>query len=132
MRRGLGALAAAAVVVALLVPPAGASTATGCKGRWTDAGVCSFTYDGGGFTISATAKGGDPVTTVTVQLEAQGPVEGTKILLMSCGVTVSDGPATCGGSSAAGAVPYQPRPGDELICTVLGHGYGKFRCSAGT
>lgn len=131
--RKLTAAVAAAALVALLVAPAGAAgTESGCKGRWTDAGVCSFTYKGGGFSVQASGAGGDPATVVSVRLEAAGPAPGTHVLVLSCGVAASPSgaPAACGGTSTGGD-PYEPEVGAELTCSVIGSGTGKYRCTSG-
>jgi hypothetical protein len=135
MKKIAGALAAAALAVGLLVAPAGAAgTKSGCRGKWTDGGVCSFTYKGGDITIQAEGSGGDPATVVSIQLEAPGPNGVGKVVLMSCGVAAggNGAPAACGSTSTGGTtVPYEPKPGDELTCTVNGNGTGKFRCISG-
>lgn len=134
MMRKLGGAIAAATLVALLVAPAGAAgTKSGCRDDWTDAGVCSFEYKGGGFAIRATGAGGDPATVVSIRLEADGPVDGTNVLLLSCGVSASNNgaPAACG-SASTGDEPYQPQVGDQLTCTVIGNGTGKYRCTSGS
>ena len=122
-----------AALVALLVAPAtAAGTKSGCKGKWTDAGVCSFEYRGGGFAIGANGAGGDAATIVSIRLEAAGPAPGTKVLLLTCGVSAggNGAPAACAGASS-GDHPYQPEIGDELICTVVGNGTGRYGCSSG-
>ncbi len=133
MKKIAGALAAAAFVVSLVAPAGAAGTKAGCKGKWTDGGVCSFEYRGGGFLVQAEGSGGDPATIVSVQLEAVGPNGVGRVLLLSCGVAAgsSGAPAACGGSSASGTLPYEPQPGDQLTCTVTGNGTGKYRCASG-
>lgn len=133
MRKLIAAIAAATLMALAVAPATAAGTKSGCKGKWTDAGVCSFTYKGGGFQVQASAVGGDPATVVSVRLEAAGPAPGTHVLLLSCGVAASPAgaPAACGGASTGGDVPYQPEVGTELTCTVLGNGTGKYRCSSG-
>lgn len=133
MRKIVGALAAAAFAVSLVAPAGAAGTKSGCKGKWTDGGVCSFVYEGGGFAVQASGSGGDPATVVSIQLEAAGPNGVGKVLLLSCGVAASSNgaPAACGGSSAGGTLPYEPQPGDQLTCTVTGNGTGKYRCASG-
>lgn len=132
MRKVIGAIAAAAVMTLLVAPATAAGTKSGCKGKWTDAGVCSFEYKGGGFSVSASGIGGDPATVVSIRLEAAGPAPGTHVLLLSCGVAASPqgAPAACGGASSGG-VPYEPEIGTELTCTVTGNGTGKYRCTSG-
>ena len=132
MRKLVGVLAAAALVALLVAPATAAGTKSGCKGKWTDAGICTFEYKGGGFTIGASGSGGDPATVVSVRLEAAGPAPGTHVLIMSCGVSASNNgaPAACAGASS-GDEPYQPEIGDEMTCTVMGNGTGKYRCSSG-
>lgn len=133
MRKMMGAIAAAALVALLVAPATAAGTKSGCKGKWTDAAVCSFTYKGGGFSVQANGTGGDPATIVSIRLEAAGPAPGTKVLLLSCGVSASpDGaPAACGGVST-GSDAYTPQIGDELTCSVQGMGSGKYRCTSGS
>ena len=133
MRKIIGALAVAAFAVALVAPAGAAGTKSGCKGKWTDGGVCSFTYEGGGFSIAAQGTGGDPATVVSVSLEAVGPNGVGKVLIMSCGVAANNNgaPAACESSSASSSTPYEPQPGDELTCTVNGNGTGKYRCRTG-
>lgn len=132
MRKVVGAIAAAALVALLVAPATAAGTKSGCKGKWTDAGTCTFTYKGGEFAVQAYAAGGDPATVVSIRLEAPGPAPGTHVLLLSCGVAASPAgaPAGCGGATA-GDAPYTPQIGDELTCTVQGMGTGKYRCSSG-
>jgi hypothetical protein len=133
MRKMIGAVAAAALMAFVVAPATAAGTKSGCKGKWTDAGVCSFTYEGGGFSVQANGTGGDPATIVSVRLEAAGPAPGTHVLLLSCGVSASPAgaPAACGGASSGGDLPYQPEVGAELTCSVIGNGTGKYRCSSG-
>jgi hypothetical protein len=133
MRKVVGAIAAAALVALLVAPAGAAGTKSGCKGRWTDAGVCTFTYKGGGFSVQASGIGGEPATVVSIRLEAAGPAPGTHVLLLSCGVAASPAgaPAACGGASTGGALPYEPEVGDDLTCTVVGSGTGKYRCTSG-
>lgn len=54
---------------------------------------------------------------------------------MSCGVSAgnSGAPAACasGSSGGSGTIPYEPKIGDELTCSVIGNGTGKYRCSSG-
>lgn len=132
MRKLVGVLAAAALVTLLAAPATGAGTKSGCKGKWTDGGVCSFEYKGGALSIAANGVGGDPATVVSIRLEADGPVPGTNVLIMSCGVSAggSGAPAGCA-SSSSGDEPYKPEIGDNLTCTVVGNGTGKYRCSSG-
>lgn len=132
MRKVLGVTAAAALVALLVAPATAAGTKSGCKGKWTDAGVCSFVYKGGGFQVQATGAGGDPATVVSIRLEAAGPAAGAKVLLLSCGVAASPAgaPAACGGASN-GDEPYTPQIGAELTCSVVGAGSGKYRCTSG-
>ena len=132
MRKVMGAIAAAALVTLLVAPATAAGTKSGCKGKWTDAGVCTFTYKGGGFQVQASGIDGDPATVVSVRLEAAGPAPGTHVLILSCGVAAgpAGAPAACGGASN-GDEPYQPEIGDELTCSVLGSGTGKYRCTSG-
>lgn len=133
MRKVIGAVAAATLMALAVAPATAAGTKSGCKGKWTDAGVCSFEYKGGGFSIAAQGAGGDPATVVSVRLEAAGPAPGTHVLLLSCGVSASNNgaPAACAGASSDGDLPYQPEIGDELTCSVVGSGTGKYRCSSG-
>ena len=134
MRKLVGAVAAAALATALVVAPAGAAgTKSGCKGKWTDAGVCSFTYQGGGFSIQASGSGGDPATVVSIRLEATGPNGAGNVLVLSCGVAANPNgaPAACGGTSTKSDTPYEPKPGDQLTCSVVGNGSGKYRCNSG-
>lgn len=133
MRKMVGAMAAAALVALLVAPATAAGTKSGCKGKWTDAGVCSFTYKGGGFQIQASGMGGDPATVVSIRLEAAGPAPGANVLLLSCGVSASTqgAPAACGGASTGNEV-YTPQIGDELTCSVVGNGTGKYRCTSGS
>lgn len=135
MRKTLGAIAATALVAVLVAPAGAAGTKSGCKGKWTDGGVCSFEYKGGGFSIAATGVGGDPATVVSVRLEAAGPVEGTNVVIMSCGVSTgpSGAPAACASASSGGSgtIPYEPELGAKMTCTVIGNGTGKYRCSSG-
>ncbi|MDQ4124658.1 MAG: hypothetical protein M3134_03520, partial [Actinomycetota bacterium] len=86
MRKVVGAIAAAALVALLVAPATAAGTKSGCKGKWTDAGTCTFTYKGGEFAVQASATGGTPATVVSIRLEAAGPVPGSKVLVLSCGV----------------------------------------------
>lgn len=132
MRKLVAAISAAAVVTLLVAPATAAGTKSGCKGKWTDAGVCSFTYKGGSLHVQASAAGGDPATIVSIRLEAAGPAPGTNVLVLSCGVAAGPqgAPAACGGAST-GDEAYQPKPGDELTCTVTGNGTGKYRCASG-
>lgn len=132
MRKLIGAIAAATLMALAVAPATAAGTKSGCKGKWTDAGVCSFTYKGGGFQVQASGIGGDPATVVSIRLEAQGPVDGAKVLLISCGIAASPAgaPAACGTASTGDEV-YTPEVGDELVCTVEGIGTGKYRCSSG-
>jgi hypothetical protein len=133
MRKLVGMLAAAALVALLVAPATAAGTKSGCKGKWTDAGVCSFTYEGGGFTIQANGAGGDPATVVSIRLEGPGPAPGTKVLILSCGIAAGNtGAPTACGASSTGDEPYQPKVGDELTCTVTGNGTGKYRCMSGS
>ena len=134
MRKLIGAIAAAALVALLVAPATAAGTKSGCKGKWTDGGVCTFTYKGGDFTVQASGAGGDPATVVSIRLEAAGPAPGTHVLLLSCGVSASNNgaPAACGGASSSGDLPYQPKIGDELTCSVVGNGTGKYRCTSGS
>lgn len=132
MRKLVGTIAVAGLVALSVAPATAAGTRSGCKGKWTDAGVCSFTYKGGGFMVQASAAGGDPATVVSIRLEAAGPAPGTKVVVLSCGVAASSqgAPAACGGASN-GDEPYTPKIGDELTCSVTGVGTGKFRCASG-
>lgn len=132
MRKAVGAIAAAALVALLVAPATAAGTKSGCKGKWTDAATCTFTYKGGEFAVHASAVGGGPATIVSIRLEATGPAPGTKVLVLSCGVaaSTSGAPAACGGATA-GDAPYTPQIGDELTCTVQGLGTGKYRCTSG-
>lgn len=132
MRKLIGAIAAAALVALLVAPATAAGTKSGCKGKWTDAGICTFTYEGGAFAVQANAIGGDPATMVSVRLEAAGPAPGTHVLLLSCGVAASPaGAPAAWGSASTGDEAYTPQVGDELTCTVMGSGTGKYRCSSG-
>ena len=132
MRKLIGVIAAVGCVALLVAPATAAGTKSGCKGKWTDAGVCSFTYNGGAFAVQANATGGDPATVVSIRLEAAGPAPGSHVLVLSCGVAAAPAgaPAACGGAST-GDEPYTPQVGDELTCTVVGSGTGKYRCSSG-
>lgn len=127
MRKPARMLAAVGMVAALTLP-AQASTAVDaqgrCGGKWDAGGVCNFVYTGGRVTYGASYLA-ENEGFVTVTIEAEGPVDGTRVPVVSCGAFGGDA-GRCGGT--LGADETNVERGQTLYCVVQGAERGRYAC----
>ena len=110
---------------ALLPPPAAAGA---CSGSWTTGATCTFPCDGPTLTVwgDAHSPPAPPAyLTVTAECGAMGPSGFTVVASVSCSAS-GFGPVSCFNATT------NPLPVPGLVgrCSVTGHHFGNYACTA--